>query len=184
MGRAEFPLLWVKSTELQQIFLTLQDAVNVLTDDNFPDALTGDTLIKTASLTGNRLIDTTTPLKKLSWLEWPIPLVALAQPASTTTTLDCGGFWVYDPAKYVAGGGKWYFECAIKTTNATYAASVALKYGTTTIGTVTTTATDYTVIRSTALTMPVAQQVLTLTLSSADASATAYLWTARMIFVP
>lgn len=172
MGYVELPLIWVKSPELQQILLLLQDGLNKLDEHNFPNGVSGSVLK-----------DASTPVKKLSWLEWPIPLVLAPQSASTTGTLDCGGFWVYDPAKYP--GGSWYFECALRSSAAGSSVSAQLKNGATVLSTVSTTNANYTVVRSAgAVPMPSSQAVLTVTLVSSSSSVTAYLWTARMIFVP
>ncbi|NPV89128.1 hypothetical protein HPY42_06480 [Coprothermobacteraceae bacterium] len=183
MGHVELPLLWVKSPEMQQILLTLQDALNKLSEDNFPNPLSADNILAANSLTGSLVLkDYSTPLKKLAWREWPIELVLAPQPVATTSSLDCGGFWVFDPAKYP--GGTWYFEAAIRISNASYIATAQLKSGANVLASVTTRNTNYTVVRSGAVTMPTAQAVLTVTLASNNRAGTAYLWTARMIYVP
>lgn len=183
MAYVELPLLWVKSPEMQQILLTLQDALNKLSEDNFPNPLAADSILASSSLTGSSILkDYSTPLKKLVWCEWPIELVLAPQPVSTTSSLDCGGFWVFDSAKYP--GGTWYFEAAIRISDAAYTATAQLKSGANVLASVSTTNTSYTVVRSGAVTMPTAQAVLTVTLTSNNTSGTAYLWTARMIYVP
>ncbi len=183
MAYVELPLLWVKSPEMQQILLVLQDALNKLSEENFPAPLSGDGILAASSLTGSSLLkDASVPLKKLAWLEWPVELVLAPQPASTTSTLDCGGFWVFDPAKYP--GGTWYFEAAVRISDAAYVATAQLKSGANVLASVTTQNTSYAVVRSAAVTMPTAQAALTVSLTSNNTAGTAYLWTARMIYVP
>lgn len=172
MAYVELPLILVKSPELQQILLLLQNAVNKLNEKNFPSGLSGSVLR-----------DHSVDMVKLAWREWPITLVAPEQPAATTGTLDCGGFFVYDPSKLP--GGSWYFECALKSSAAGSSVSAQLKSGATVLSTVSTANADWTVVRSSsAVPMPSSQSVLTVTLVSPSSSVTASLWTARLVFVP
>lgn len=183
MAYLDVPLLWIKSPELYQVLVMIQDAINKLDETNFPNPVSADSILAASSLTGSSILkDYSTPLKKLAWREWPIELVLAPQPASTTSSLDCGGFWLYDPTKYPTG--TWYFEAAIRISSSSYTATAQLKSGASVLASVSTTNTSYTVVRSGAVAMPTAQAVLTVTLTSSSTSGTAYIWTARMIYVP
>ncbi|BCV23301.1 hypothetical protein [Gelria sp. Kuro-4] len=181
MAYADTPLFLLKSPEMIQIIQQLQFAVNFLDETNFPNKVNADAVLKANSATGsNLLINYSTPLKKLAWQEWPIPLVIPVQPATTTSSLDCGGFFLYDPAKFP--GGTWYLEAAMQVTSGG-TATIDLKAGVTVVGSVSTTNTTWTVLRSAALTMPQSQTALTVTLKSSSSSYTASLWAARLIYV-
>lgn len=190
MAYLELNLMNVKSPDIAQILSEIQWAINVMTKDNFPNGLKGDDIILPSSLSGTALKANSLPssvipdysisLKKLNWQEYPIALVIPYQPASTTSSLDCGGFFLYDPVKFP--GGSWYLEATMKATAGT--ATAQLKNKTTVIGSVSTTGTDWTLSRSSALTMPSSQAALTVTLTSSSTSSTAYLWSARLIYVP
>lgn len=200
MAYLDLNLMNVKSAEIAELLSQIQWAINVMTKDNFPNGLKGDdvilpsslsgTAIKSGTLSGSALRDNSfpataipdysLPLKKLNWQEYPIALVIPYQPASTTSSLDCGGFFLYDPVKFP--DGSWYLEATMKATAGT--ATAQLKNKTTVIGSVSTTGTDWTLSRSSALTMPSSQAALTVTLTSNSTSNTAYLWAARLIYVP
>lgn len=164
---------------LQQVM----SAYNNLDETNVGTPMSGDLVLAQNSLTGAALLkDYSTDLKKLKFLEWPlVTLVAPAQPISTTSSVDCGGFFVWDPNKYL--GGSWYLEAALQVTSGG-TATAQLKSGAQVVGSVSTTATSWTVARSSKLTMPTSQAALTVTLTSSGTSYTASLWTARLIYVP
>ncbi len=146
-------------------------AISSIDENNFPNKISGGSVL---------LPDHSTPLTCLTVREWSIPLVLPPQPVSTTTSLDCGGFFVYDPTKFP--GSTWKLEAAMKVSNAAGEATAQLKYGSTLIGSVKTSATDWIVVRGTALTMPAEQAALTVTLTSSSLSYTAYLWAARLVW--
>lgn len=182
MAYLDLPFFVVKSQEMLQILQQVQFALNTLNEDNFPNKVKADSILQAASATGSSiLIDYSTPLKKLNWQEWPIPLVTPVQPATTTSSLDCGGFFLYDPAKFPSGS--WVLEAAMQVTSGG-TATAQLKNGTTVIGSVSTTSTTWAVTRSATLTMPTAQAALTVTLVSSGTSYTASLWAARLIYIP
>lgn len=183
MAYLDLPLFQVKSPEMVQILQMIQWALNVLDENNFPNKVSGDAIIAPGSLTGNSLADLSVALKKLKFQEWPFTLTTPEQPATTTTSLDCGGFFVYDPAKFP--GGSWYFEAALKISDGSYSATAQLKHGSTVLGSVSTSATSWTVVRTTSpVTMPSSAAALTVTLVSPVTTVTAYLWAARLIYVP
>lgn len=180
---AEIRLL--KSPVVQRLLLSLQQSLNQLNEDNFPNPVSADTILAAASATGSTILkDASTPLKKLNFLEWTVPLVLPSQPFTTTSTTgaDCGGFFVFDPVKFP--GGTWYLEAALQTSVASSNATLQLKNGSTVIGSVSSGNTAWTVTRSAALTMPTSQAALTVTLVSAASTTTAGMWAARLIYVP
>lgn len=169
-------LLYVKkpsdiATETLNALRQIIHAIATIDENNFPNQVSGGSLL---------LPDYSTPLACLQAREWPIPLVLQMQPASTTTSLDCGGFFVYDPVRFP--GGTWKLEAAMKVSNSAGKATAQLKHGSTVIGSVATQATDWTVVRGTSLVMPADQAALTITLTSSSSSYTAYLWSARLIW--
>ena len=160
-------------TELINVLQNLAFSVNVLNEDNFPNAVSGGKILKT---------DHSTPLSVLTVREIPIALLLPPQPASTTSTLDCGGFFYWDPLRYP--GGSWYLEASLKQAGGG-TTTLQLKQGTLVVGSVSTTNTDWTLVRSSApLTMPTTAGALTLTLASSASTVTAYVWTVRLIWVP
>lgn len=182
MAYLELPIFMVKSPEMRQILQQIQLAVNVMDEHNFPHKLYAEDILAEESAVGtNLLVDYSTPLKKLRWREWPIPLVVPIQPATTTSSLDCGGFFLYDPNKFL--DGSWCLEVAIKTTAGGTAIAELKDAGVTVIGTVSTSNTDWTVVRGDPLDMPTIQTPLTVTLRSSSSSYTASLWAARLIYV-
>lgn len=162
----------VLKTELMNALRHVSWAVNVLDETNFPNKVSGGKLLKE---------DHSVPLSVLNVLEIPIPLVLPAQPISTTSFADCGGFFVFSPLRYP--GGSWYFEAVIQTDSGG-TATAELRDGVTTISSVSTTSDIWTVVRSEAITMPVSETTLTVALSSSSASYNARLWGARLIWIP
>ncbi len=181
MAYLEIPLFTIKSSEMAQILQQIQWALNTLTKDNFPNKLNATDILTQGSVTDSLIHDHSVTLKKLNWLEWPIPLVIPAQPVSTTDSLDCGGFFLYDPAKFP--GGNWYLEATMKIDPAGGTATAQLKNDTVVIGSVSIDDNVWTIARSDALVLPPTQASLTVTLTSSNASYTAYLWSARLIYV-
>ncbi|WP_156940201.1 hypothetical protein [Caldanaerobius polysaccharolyticus] len=159
-------------TELVSVLTSMAFALNVLDENNFPNAVSGGKILKA---------DHSTPVAALNWIEIPFPLVLPPQPASTTSSLDCGGFFVWDPIKFP--GGKWYLEAAMKQAGGG-TAKVQLKLGGAVIGEVSTQATEWTVVRGSALSMPTTSGALTVTLVSSATTVTAYAWTVRLIWQP
>lgn len=157
--------------ELLAVLQALAYSLNVLDENNFPHKISGKVLKS----------DHATPIAALDWLEIPFPLLLPPQPASTTSTLDCGGFFVWNPPKYP--GGKWYLEAAMRQAGGG-TARVQLKLGSSVIGEVSTQATEWTVVRSPALQMPTTEGALTITLVSSATNVTAYVWTVRLIWQP
>ncbi len=150
-------------TALQQ----MAESVNNIDETNFPNGFPQGLVT----------------LQSLPFTEWLFPLVLSQAPITTTTSGSCGGFLTWSPDKFPGGSG-WYFEAAIQISSATYTATAQLMNGTTVIGSVSTQATSWAVVRSAALTMPDALVSLTVNLESSDPSATASLWAARLIYVP
>lgn len=178
-ARSPSDIAYATMMALQQVV----SAYNNLDETNIATPMTGDNVLAAASLTGSSLLkDYSTALKKLAFREWPlVTLVAPAQPISTTSAVDCGGFFVWDPNKFP--GGTWYLEAAMQVT-AGGTATAQLKNGAQVVGSVSTSGTNWTVARSSALAMPQSQAALTVTLVSSGSSYTASLWAARLIYVP
>jgi len=184
-------LLWLKyaKTPTDIAYATMHavqqmvSAYNNVDETNFTSSVDADSILASASLTGNTILkDHSVGLVKLTPKEWPlVTLVAPASPVATTASADCGGFFVWDSNKYPTSS--WYLEAAMKVTSGG-TATAQLKWGSTVIGAVSTQATDWTVARSSVLNMPTGQAALTVALTSSDPSYTAYLWVARLIFVP
>lgn len=181
MGYLEIPFFMIKSPELGQIIQQIQFAVNALDETNFPQKLDASRILKANSISKTLIRDRAVSMRKLEWLEIPIALVIPVQPATTTTSLDCGGFFLYDPVKF-PGEGTWYLEAAMKVSDGAATATAQLKNEDTVIGEVSTNSTVWNVKRSSALTMPSSQAALTVTLKCSDSTKTAYLWAARLIY--
>lgn len=159
-------------SELVSVLQQLAYALNYVDENNFPNKISGGKVLKS---------DHSIPLAALNWLEIPITLVAPAQPTSTTASVDCGGFLIYDPVLYP--GGTWYFEAALQV-SAGGTATAQLKANGAVIGSVSSTSSSWAVVRSSPLSMPSSQAVLTISLSSNNSAYTAYLWAARLIWRP
>lgn len=173
MAKLDYGRWWlnIKSPDLRQCLLKIQQATNYVDDGN----------VRPGSLTGASIQDASIPLKKLNWLEWPITLFKAMPAASTTSSVD-GGYFLYDPNKFP--DGKWYLEAVMQVTSGG-TASMNLKIGSTVIATVNVTATSWTLSRSSAIAnMPTSQTVLTCTLTSSGTSYTASALGASLIYVP
>ena len=168
----------------QLMFVTVETAVNYLTEQNFPNPLDGDTLIKTGTLSGSALKNDSVAVGKLAWQEWVAhTFVALMMPFSTTDTagVNGGDYFGWDPTKFP--GGKWYLEASMAVANSAATATLTL-VGAADIGSITTTNTTLTRVRSGALTMPTTAQNLWVKLKTSNASYAAMLAGAKLIFVP
>lgn len=173
----------LKSPIAISLFQGVQQAVNHLDENNFPNPLDASKILSPGTGTSDLFADHGIPLKKLAPTEWVFALVLPGAAVTTTSTtgLDVGGFFVFDPAKF--SGGTWYLEAALKTSGA-YTTTLQLKNGTTVLGSYATSNTTWTVGRSSALTMPASLATLTCTLVSSSTSNTASMWAARLIYVP
>lgn len=88
---------------LWDLVTSLQTAINSLSDANFSSPLTGDTLIKKASLDPNRL----------SYGEWVVGvLLALSSAYTTTSTslVPIGPLLYFDKAQWPYAATSFYFE--------------------------------------------------------------------------
>jgi len=182
MAYLDIPLFTVKSPDMLQILQQVQWALNTLDENNFPNGVSGDTVIKAGTITGKSIADVSVGLKKLMFTEWPFTLTTPSQPITTTSSIDCGGFFVFDPNKFP--GGSWYFEAAIQSSSSSYTITAQLKNGTNVLTSVGTSNTTWTVVRTpNAVVMPTSAAALTVTLTSPSTSATASLWAARLVYV-
>ena len=172
----------LQSAVARDLFLAAQHAIDHLDENNFPNPVDASKVLSAGTGTEALFPDYALSLKKLAFREWAFPLVLPGAAISTTASVDCGGFFVFDPAKYP--GGTCYLEAALMSSVADSAATLQLKNGATVIGSYATGNTAWTVGRSTALTMPTAQASLTVTLVSAASTTTASMWAARLIYVP
>lgn len=125
------------------------------------------------------------PVNKIIWPQWFIPLILPAQDYTTTDTVGAavGGYFNWDPAAYPTSGGSWYLEGSIAISDAAGTATLEL-HGSASVGSVTTTSTALSLVRGTALTMPGSAQNLYCKMKTSNASYTATLAGARLVFVP
>lgn len=168
---------------LFQIFKRIEDALNFLDENNFKNGISGS-VIKVGTLHGNALGDLSTPLKKLKWAEFEFFPVSAIPVFTTTSTTDVniGPYFAWDPNKFP--GGSWYLEASIAIANAAAAAIVTLK-GSADIGSVQTSSTALTRVRSTAaLTMPSTAQNIWFAIRTNNASYAASFTGARLVYVP
>ncbi len=177
-----------------QLLKRIEDAVNFLDENNFKNQVSGS-IIKVGTLHGNalqdnsvdgslKLGDLSTPLKKLKWAEFEVFPISAIPVATTTSTTDInvGPYFAWDPNKFP--GGSWYLEASIATANAAAKAIVTLK-SSTDIGSVETSATALTRVRSTApLAMPATAQNIWFAIRTNNASYAASFAGARLIYVP
>jgi len=157
---------------MQKIISRLKSAINYMDETNFKSGLDGN-VIKSGTLS--------VTMKELEWAEIPVPLVLPTQAVTTTATTGAplGGYFLWNPSAY--RGGDWYFEVSLATTAGTATATLT---GVADIGTVTTTESTLTLVRSGKLTMPVSSQNVWVKLSVDNSANTASLAGARLIFVP
>lgn len=168
---------------LASIFTLISQGVNFLNETNFPYGIVG-TIIKAGTLRGAALKSADVPLYKLEWREWLIPLVLLGDPINTTslTGKDVGGYFAWNPLNFL-GAGKWYLEASIAIANAAATATCTLT-GSADYGSVTTQNTALERVRSDEIVMPATGENLWVSLKTNNASYSASLVSARLIFVP
>ena len=168
---------------LFELFELVKQCFNNLDPNNFPKGISGS-IILSDTLSSTAIPNHDMALTKLRWLEWPIDLLLLATPYSTTSTtpVNLGGYFAWNPANF-GGAGKWYLEASIASANAAATATCTLT-GSVDYGNVTTTSTSLTRVRSAALTMPAQAENLWVTLKTDNATYAASLAAARLIFVP
>lgn len=164
------------------LLLELQNAINTIDESNFPYPVSGS-IIKTNTLDGSAIKTKTISLDKIKLGEWQFPLILSGTAISTTSTtgLNIGGYFYFDPSKYP--DGDWYFEASIYSANSS-ATATALLNGGVEIGSVSTSNTGLTLVRSDKLTMPTTAQNLWVTLKTNNSSYAAYLINARLILIP
>ena len=174
----------LQSAVARDLFLATQHAIDHLDENNFPNPVDAIKVLSAGTGTGSLFADHSIALKKLAPTEWVFPLVLPGAAVTTTSTtgLDVGGFFVFDPAKFT--GGTWYLEAALMSSVSASNATLQVKNGATVLGSYATGNTTWTVGRSTALTMPTSLATLTCTLVSAASTTTASMWAARLIYVP
>jgi len=178
----------LKEYKPQVIYKLMQDieqALNYLSEANFPNAIDGGSVFTAGTLPGTALKDYDVILKKLNWKEI-IVFTASAIPIYSTTSetdVNIGPYFAWDPAKLPTGSGSWYLEASISNANASGITTVTLK-GVADVGSVQTSETSLTRVRSTALTMPTSAQNLWIALKTNNASYAASLAGAHLIYVP
>jgi len=179
---------------LFQLFKLIEQAVNFMDENNFKNGISGS-IIKQGTLHGNALIDNSvdggakladfsTTLKKLKWAEFEVFPVCAIPVFSTTSTADVnvGPYFAWDPNKFP--GGSWYLEASIAVANSAAAAIVTLR-GSSVIGSVQTSSTALTRVRSsTPLVMPATAENIWFTVKTSNASYAAQFAGARLIYVP
>lgn len=152
----------------------IEEAINNLDRNNFPYKVSGDDILNLRSISMNRL----------AWREFvvfPVSAVPVYTTVSTTG-VNIGPYFAWDPAKFP--GGSWYLEGSIAVANAAAIATLTLK-GTADIGTVTTSSTSLTRVRTAApLAMPTEAQNLWFNFKTNNASYAAQFAGACLIYVP
>jgi len=181
-----------KANILFQIFNLIENALNHLDENNFPNQISGSIIangtLSTATLKDyiptNLIQDYSLSIKKLAWREIPIPLILAATPVTTTSTTGAnfGGYFSWIPSAY-SGDGTWYLEASIAIGDASATATCILK-GSVEYASVTTQSTSLTVVRSSEITMPTVNENLWIVLKTSNSSYAASLASARLIYVP
>lgn len=159
---------------LHLVHQLIMTAVNNLDKTNFRKRVKGNDIIDPYSLSINRL----------AWREFIFPLVMAApfyQTASTTPQ-NIGGYFPWDPARF-PGPGTWYFEADIAISNTASITTCQLR-GTDVLRAVTTQQTGLVRVRSSAVSMPATTQNLWVQAFSNNASHTATVAGAKLIFEP
>lgn len=171
LGNISAVLTKIKAPALLDPFLRIQNAVNHLDDKNFPNGLDGSVIAVR-----------TLPPSALTVREWPIVIASSMTPYSTTSTtdVDIGGYFAWDPGKFP--NGSWYLEAAIAATSGGIC-TVVLK-GAAVVGSVQTSSTALTRVRSEALTMPSTAQNLWAAVKTNNTSYAAKVASVSLIFVP
>lgn len=159
---------------MKKLITSLMDSINKVNEQNFPIKVSGKSII----LPGTMDIQ----MSELEWGEIPIPLILPATPVTTTSTtgVNLGGYFLWNPLTYK--GGDWYLEASMSVGSGG-TATLTLT-GAADIGSVSTTESSLTMLRSAKLTMPGTAQNIWVKLSTNNASYTASLAAARLIFVP
>lgn len=168
---------------LYKILLSIQQAINYMDERNFKNGISGE-IINIGSLPGNRISKGQLTLSQLNWKEWPIPLVLLAVPFTTTSTdgVNVGGYFPWHPLNYP--GGDWYLEASMASADTAAIATATIK-GSTEYGNVTTNETGLKLVRSTKLLLPQDRgETIWLMLKTSNTNYAASLVSARLIFVP
>ncbi|GAB7387347.1 hypothetical protein BSNK01_11830 [Bacillaceae bacterium] len=168
---------------LFELFNLIEQAINYLDVNNFPHGVPGS-IIQPGTLPSSAIPDNGIPLLKLAWKEIPIPLLLGIEPyyTSSTTPVNLGGYFRWDPTKFP--GGDWYFEASLVSTDSAATATCVLK-GSQDYSSITTTSTALTYVRSTqAVPMPSQIENLWVTLKTSDATKAVGIASARLIFVP
>jgi hypothetical protein len=124
------------------------------------------------------------PIGKTNLGEVHYPLVLLAEAfwAYETDGVDFGPPFTWNPNNFSTGN--WYLEGGIYVENAAATATLTLKSGGDTFGTITTQSIALGPVRSAALTMPTEAKNLYLNLKTNNASYAALLMSAKLIYVP
>jgi hypothetical protein len=158
---------------MKKLLISMMDSINKLSIQNFPNTVSG-TIITPGTLS--------VQMSDLEWGEIPIPLVLPATAVTTTSTagLNLGGYFLWNALTFP--GGDWYLEASMSIGSGG-TATLTLT-GAADIGNVTTTETGLTLVRSEKLTMPTTGQNIWVVLKTSNASYTASLAGARLIFVP
>ena len=176
----------LKEYSPQVIYKLMQDieqAINYLSETNFPNTIDGGSVFKTGTLPGAALKDFDVTLKKLKWGEFIVFTASAIPVFSTTSTagVNIGPYFAWDLAKFP--GGSWFIEASMCIANAAATATLTLK-GVSDIGSITTQETSLIRARSTALTMPTSAQNIWFNLKTNNASYAASIAGAHLIYVP
>ena len=156
-------------------FERIKTALNYLDKTNFPNKINGDDILK----------DLSTSLKKLKQRIYIYTLFTGSPLYQTTSTTAVGvaGYFPWNPADFDAGGA-WYFEADIAIVDAASIATCELHGASGIIKSVTTQSTALVRVRSTEVTMPATATDMWIKLKTSNASHTASLGGAKLIFKP
>ena len=163
-----------EASYLKMFVERLRLAVNFIDETNFPNGISG-TVIHAKSL----------PMAALAQGEWHIPIITLANPATTTSTVltNIGPFVYWSPQAWsnnmsvyldVTGGAVAEGATARFEIHGTGGA----------IGFVESSVAGYRWLRSEKLTMPVISQTLLMKYSTSNASVAAGILGARLVLIP
>ncbi len=158
---------------LNEELLNIQHAVNNISAQNFPNRVNGDDILNTDSLSMGRL--------KQNRFDIPLLLPASAFSTTSTTGINVGGLWRFNPTDYY--GGTWYLAGTIATANVAATATLEL-WGASALGSISTVSTSGVWVKSSVLTMPVTETDLLLKLKTSNASYSAYVYNAYLLYVP
>lgn len=168
------PLKDYTAKKMFEILARLAEAINNINEGNFRTKL-GGVVLAIRSV----------PMNTLEWREHVIPLVMAAPNFQTTSTtaVNIGGYFPWDPAKYPSDGGTWHLEADIAIQNVAATAICELNAGAV-LKAVTTISTSLTRERSDAIEMPSNATNLWVSFRSSSGSYTATLGGAKLIFIP